>query len=322
MQKQLPIALTPEDWELISRISSEESIIIYSRLIAQRNLPSDQLLDLEHRQYLHQKEWKMIKDSITKLVGNMVRDNSFSAGAKVLLNGSPKLDEQALLQPRRIFCYSYNEEGASYTLDDYFHWLNFQGAYRGENRRIALSHQSENSQEGGNDYIEWAGDCWHFHENNGHSSRWYDNGEASSNYSDIILHNWLLKPWDAANVIRTSPDQLDKILRKKAELKPEEVEEALEDERLQNLEISDLCYSGVSVSLFNQLGLTSQEEIARALQEEWLFHFGKRPAVYLYESPAFIHDGLLFRRLQNEEISNNNPETYKNARLILPADGS
>lgn len=329
MQQQikLPIALTPEDWNLINRISSGDRIKKYAQLIKQRGLPSNKALDLEHRQYLHQRDWDLIGNFIRKYVGNLVGDHSGGAGDWQLLQGSPKLDEQVLLQPRRIFCYSYNEEGSSYTLDDFFHWLDSNPGTGGDYRRFAVS-----SEEGGNDYVEWSRDCWHYYENDGYSRRWYDNGSASSSYSSMILSNWLLKPEDVDDVMRTSPTKLDEILRRKVEQKPEEIRKALESKRMQNWELLEFCYADVSVRLFIQLGLTSEEDIARGLQEEHLFHFGKRPAVYAYDkSPVYAHNHFLsgetegserlFRRFQSEESAKDFLEHYRNAKLILPAEG-
>ena len=44
-QIELPIPLTPGDWNLVGRISDEERIKTYARLIAGRDLPDNQPLD-------------------------------------------------------------------------------------------------------------------------------------------------------------------------------------------------------------------------------------------------------------------------------------
>lgn len=339
---KLPIALTPEDWDLINEISSEERIKEYAQLIAQRELPSNKPLDLEHRQYLHQRDWDLIGDLIRKYVGNLVGDRSGRAGDWQLLNGHPELDEQVLVQSRRIFCYSYNEEGVSYTLDDFFHWLNsYTGAGGGDNRRFAVDHESGSWLEGGNDYVEWRHDdnCWHFYENDGLSRRWYDDGVASPKYASMILERWLLAEGDVDDVMRTSPAQLDEILKRKAEQKPEEVQKALESKRRQNWELLESCYAEISVRLFIQLGLTSEEDIARGLEEEYLFHFRREPIICSYDSfpnyaKAHFIEGKtegserLFRRFQDEERAKDFLERYKGslghtqkAKLVLPAEG-
>ena len=266
------LTLNPVDWELIKKIilnfsrrarSEIDKIEQFVQLVQQKNLPSDNLIDLEHRFYLYRKDWKIIKKFVRRSAG----------GDYELLNGSSKIDKQLLFKLRKIFCYAYNEEGVSpYTLEDYFHWLD-SDYLGGDERRFKI----------GNDYVEWGGNSWHYYERDDCGTRWYDNGTASLEYAGMILRKWLLTAEDVGDVMRTSPIQLDEILKSKAKRKPEEIQKALNFQKMHDWEILDFCYTEVSIRLFIQLGLIKEEDIAKALQEEYLFHFGMKPAVCSYD---------------------------------------
>lgn len=310
---ELPIALTAKDWKFIGGGIDETSrfdrINTYAQLVVQKNLALDTPLDLEHRQYLLPRDWGIIRDIIRKHVGHLAGGDT-PIGDSALLSGWFSLDEGALLQPRRIFCYSCNEECISYTLDDFF-----------DERRTQLAVPDPSEEAGGNnEFVEWRDDCWHYSGSDGR--RWYDDGPAESKYASVICKNWLLAVEDVGDVMKISPDRLDEILRKKAREKPEEVQKALESKRMSKWELFELCYAEVSVRLFRQLGFTSEEDVAKALQEEYFFHFGSKPAVCSYDHIIHNETERLLIRFQKEEDVKEflSPGYIENAKLVLPAE--
>ena len=106
----------------------------------------------------------------------------------------------------------------------------------------------------------------------------------------------------------------------RAKEKPKELHEALERKRKENWELLELCYAEISVKLFRQLGLSDEETIAKALQEEYFFHFGVRPAVYAYDYTLIDETERRFRRVLEEANAKYLLEHYENAKVVLPGE--
>ena len=303
-ETKLPnFSLTPGDWAIIFDLTIRDEIRSYAKIVAKKRLPENIPLDFEHRQYLHSKHW-----------GTIGREISHRFDDAKLSGIVSSEDEKSLITPRRIFCYAYNEEGVSYILEDHFEYLSDYdrrrfGPWTGEDEDGPVIIEFDGEE--GKVWTKYVRET---------ATTWFDNGVAYG-YEDTILKHWLLTKRDVPDPLNTSPAQLDEILKKVAKEKPKELHEALERKRKENWELLELCYAEVSVKLFRQLGLSYEETIAKALQQEYFFHFGVRPAVYAYDYTLIDETERRFRRVLEEANAKYLLEHYENAtKVVLPGE--
>ena len=86
------------------------------------------------------------------------------------------------------------------------------------------------------DVIDWDKEDknWHYYENTLMGRRWKDTGRVTrKKYMGYIINNWLLTEKDFENledVVKTSPEELSRLLLKKAKERPFEIPSDFSDD--------------------------------------------------------------------------------------------